>query len=59
MNEEQQKISKISDKFSDTFYETILDYIDIYFENDLSEIEKDRVYNLIIIDVKKNYFDRI
>jgi hypothetical protein len=59
MNEEQQKISKISDKFSDTFYETILDYIDIYFENDLSEIEKDRVYNLIILDVKKNYFDRI
>ena len=59
MNEEQQKISKISDKFSDTFYETILDYIDIYFENDLSEIEKDRVYNLIILDVKKNYFDKI
>ena len=59
MNEEQQKISKISDKFSDTFYETILDYIDIYFENDLNEIEKDRVYNLIILDVKKNYFDKI
>jgi hypothetical protein len=59
MNEEQQKISKISDKFSDTFYETILDYIDIYFENDLSEIERERVYNLILLDVKKNYFDRI
>jgi len=59
MNEEKQKISKISDKFSDTFYETILDYIDIYFENDLDEIERERVYNLILLDVKKNYFDRI
>ena len=55
---ENQKISKISDKVSDTFWETITDYIHIYFD-DLSEDETERVYSLILKDIKENYFDKI
>ena len=55
---ENQKISKISDKVSDTFWETITDHIHIYFD-DLSEDETERVYSLILKDIKENYFDKI
>ena len=55
---ENQKISKISDKVSDTFWEAITDYIHIYFD-DLSEDETERVYSLILKDIKENYFDKI
>ena len=57
--EEQKIVSKISDKFTDTFYETIIDYIDIYFGNDLTIEETEKVYDAVLKDVKENYFDKI
>jgi len=57
--EEQQIVSKISDKFTDTFYETIIDYIDIYFGNDLTIEETEKVYDAVLKDVQETYFNKL
>tara|TARA_R110002073_G_scaffold144222_3_gene296286 strand:+ start:549 stop:788 length:240 start_codon:yes stop_codon:yes gene_type:complete len=57
--EEQKIISKISDKFTDEFYEILMTYIDAYFGCSLEAEETEKVYDAILKDVKENYFDKM
>ena len=56
----KELVEKIADKFTDTFYETITDYIHIYFDGrenvELDDEEVEAIYEEIITEVGNTYF---